>query len=428
VLLLALACSRSTPDPDAEDVLIVVVDSLRADALDAGKAQDATPTLRALESESVVFRRAYASAPWRLPSMATLLTGLQPWEHLAVRDVLMPGRFGVLSRWHETLPETFQDRGYRTAAWMGSSILSAELGLDQGFDRYTAEPLDGDVPTSKETVGEFLEWVDSGEGPYFAVVHLLDPMPPYAPAEVCAGRFTSDSAMQGPTTEADTARWRERRPEDPETDFVRAIYLEEVCTSDEAIGELIEGLEGRGRWERTTLVVTSDHGDELWDWGNYGHGHSVHSVLTHVPLLVRSPGLEAHENRSIVGHAEFVRALRDQRGPVWKLMETGASVEGRTAFSDAPSKTLDQLTYIDEERRVILMPDSKSAIIWALDERGWEKEVASVYTSEKRLRESPEYARLAEVVEEPLDPVLPAWTSRRDDVYTDAWKKLHEEP
>ncbi len=95
-LTLALACTRG-PAADAPDVVIVIVDALRADALGyPGKSRDASPNLDALAAESARFTRAYSAAPWTLPSVATLLTGQWPREHRVVTDVLSEGRFGVL--------------------------------------------------------------------------------------------------------------------------------------------------------------------------------------------------------------------------------------------------------------------------------------------------------------------------------------------
>ncbi len=275
-----------------------------------------------------------------------------------------------------------------------------------------------------------LEWVDDREQPFFAVVHLREPQHNYQPNASCRGRFTEGltPSFELPVSQEILKSWiRRTEPvSDEDIDYVRRLYDEEVCTMDQAIGELVAGLEARERWDDTWFVLTGDHGEELWDSGNFGHGHTVKSVLTNVPLLVRIPGFPTHSNDSVVGHVELISSLRQQQGPLWLMLETGETVEGRVAFSSSPSRTLDQFSVVTETERTVVLPDSKTAMVWDLDERGWETGINRTHNTEAAVRDSPEYALLATVKEEPLDPTLPARFSRMDGVDLDRWAELAE--
>lgn len=419
LLLGSLACTP-VAKPDSPNVLVVVVEALRADALGhLGGAPDASPAIDALAAESATFTRAYAASPWTLPSTATLLTGQWPWEHRCVTDVLTAGRYGVLPRRTTTVAETYEERGYRTGAWMNSAFHSPVFALDQGFQHYShRDSLIGAERSASETIDEALEWVGSGTRPFFAVVHLAEPHYGYDPSAVCSGRFSAglEATVAAPIERDVLNSWirTRKRVEDGDQQFVRALYAEEVCTADDAVAALVVGLQESEQWDDTWVVVTSDHGESLWDDGIFGHGYATNSILTHVPLVVRIPGLPPQSNPSIVGHVDLVRGLLDESGPFWEMLRTGKTIEGRVGLSTSPSRTLDQISVVTETQRTTFLPDSKTGVVWSLDSAGREDSVLRTYNNEAAVRESPEFAMLERVYGNALEPTIPSRMNRID--------------
>ena len=262
ILALALAaCGAPAPPPD---IVVVSIDTLRADRLPAwGYRGGSTPAIDALARESVRFASAYANYPLTLPSHVSLLTGLLPPRH-GVRD---NAGYRLDGRAHPTLAARLRAAGYDTGAFVSSYVLRPETGLDAGFSAYDApgpgarrEFLDLAQRPGAETVAAARAWLASrGEAPLFLFVHLYEPHAPYAPPEPFRGRFA-----------------------DP--------YDGEVATADDAVGRLFDALRERGRFDRALVVLLSDHGEGLGEHGESKHGVFLYRSTLHVPLLLRLPG------------------------------------------------------------------------------------------------------------------------------------------
>jgi arylsulfatase A-like enzyme/Tfp pilus assembly protein PilF len=256
--------SRLRPKP-SPNVLLISVDTLRADHLGAYGAGGATPRLDALANAGVVFERAVAQVPITLPSHASLFTASYPFAH-GVRD---NGSFR-LSDESRTLTEVFRAAGYRTAAFVGSFALDSRFGLDQGFELY--DDFYGDTSSlgnfaiserpAADVLAPALDWLSQPrEAPWFAFVHLYDPHAPYAPPTPFRERFASDP------------------------------YRGEIAYVDEALGDFLEELSNRGRLENTLLVVTSDHGEGLGEHGERTHGMFAYETTLRVPLIFSWEGV-----------------------------------------------------------------------------------------------------------------------------------------
>jgi choline-sulfatase len=292
-----IACWSPPPQPPPPpDLVLVVVDTLRADHLSLyGHDRATSPTQDALATESTVYERALAHAGWTLPSMASILTGRLPTEHQATRDPKDVLRFNRLDEHLPTLASLLGERGYRTAAWVNNTYMAPEFALDKGFGAYdyvgTGGPGGRDAAT---TVEEALAWLDQSEQPAFAFIHIMEPHYPYLPPAHLRRRFTGpeDPPVEllffSPDELATSARWEKRFSEEQQ-DWIRKLYDEEVLATDEALGQLVTGLRSQGRWDRTALAFTADHGEELWDHGAFEHGHALYGELLRVPLLLRVP-------------------------------------------------------------------------------------------------------------------------------------------
>ncbi|MCX6545291.1 MAG: sulfatase-like hydrolase/transferase [Acidobacteria bacterium] len=272
---LAIACGGSARAPSptaatarASNVLIITIDTLRADRVGAyGWGRARTPAIDALAARGVRFDRAYATSPITLPSHASLLTGLYPPGHRS-RANGMRVRAGL-----NTLASTLHQQGWATGAFVGAFPLDRRFGLDRGFDVYGDRmPRNADGHLLNERPGrvvvdEALAWL-GGIGPgrhVFVWVHLFEPHAPYEP---------------------DPARGPGGRTLPPE---VR--YDDEVARADAEVGRLIAGLGDRGR--STLIVLAGDHGEAFGEHGELTHSLFLYDTTLRVPLVLAGPGLAA---------------------------------------------------------------------------------------------------------------------------------------
>ena len=261
--------SRSVTRPAPRHLVLVTIDTLRADRLGCyGGTQVATPNLDRIAQEGAMAREATAHVPLTRPSHVSLLTGLLPSEH-GIRDNVSP----ALDDRIPTLAETLRAQGFRTAAFVSSIVLSAQSGLGRGFEVYgdRFEAGGDDVrflntlqKRGDRTLQEALAWLESQrEERIFLWLHLYDPHDPYEPPEPYASRYAGHP------------------------------YDGEVAWSDELVGRLDAALTRLGMAPQTLLVVTSDHGEGLGEHGEAGHGFFVYQSTLAVPFLVRGPGVPA---------------------------------------------------------------------------------------------------------------------------------------
>jgi arylsulfatase A-like enzyme/SAM-dependent methyltransferase len=297
--LAAGACSDGCRSVAAPAVLLVVLDTVRADHLSCyGYERPTTPNLDRLAAEGELYRSAWAHSPWTLPAVASILTGLPPQDHMAGRAAgggFYPVRAGVV-----TLAERMQAAGYRTGAVVNVEFLSPGSGIERGFADYDYWPsaAAGQPPRgARETTAAALSWAaDQGAAPFFLVVHYFDPHLPFDPPPPYDALYEPEGGERAPRGfGADVRVVEEMRtgakvPTERFRESLVARYDGEIRSVDEELGALRHGLEALGRWDSSLVVVVADHGEELWDHGGFEHGHSHHRELLRVPLIVRRPG------------------------------------------------------------------------------------------------------------------------------------------
>jgi arylsulfatase A-like enzyme len=282
---------RRSASPEADerrpDILLIVIDTLRRDHLGAyGWSRDTSPSIDALASDAFRFDRAYASAPWTQPSVASILTGLYPTAHGLTRIARLPDSL-------DTLPERLSRNGYRTAAIVSHVLLARIYNFHQGFDDFTvaaALPTHEVISTERVTdrATESLERLAKDPEPYFLFVHYFDPHyqyqrhPEHGFSSESAGRLVGGEDIETLRTIMETAT-----PE--ELQFVLDVYDEEIRHTDAGVGRLLEKLRALGRYDDTLIVVTADHGEEFLDHGWLGHTRSLYEELVRVPLIIRPP-------------------------------------------------------------------------------------------------------------------------------------------
>jgi hypothetical protein len=259
-------CGRS-PAVDSHSVVLVTLDTTRADALSAfGGTRGVAPVLDALAAESVQFSNAHTVAPLTLPAHASMLTGLYPPRH-GVRGN-GPAR---LTAEAETLAERAARAGFQTAAFVGSLALDRDYGISQGYAAWgQPEADDGRVVgqisdrTAQDVLLEARAWLAQRDHrrPFFLWVHLFDPHAPYAAAP----------------------EFMARAGDHP--------YFAEVASMDSELGIFVEELRADGFLEQGHLLVVGDHGEGLDEHGEDTHGQHVWESTLRVPMFLRFPGAQ----------------------------------------------------------------------------------------------------------------------------------------
>lgn len=305
-LLFPAAGCRTESGPSGPDVLLVILDTTRADHLSSyGYPRETTPNLDRLAAEGERYEEAYAQAPWTLPAMASILTGLPPHAHGAGRTA--EGVFGILPE-VRPLAQRLAAVGYRTAAFINVVWCSPDLSaLDRGFEHYdfhTSDATNIGQRDAEATTDAALAWVRtlSGGRPYFMVVHYFDPHLTYDAPAPFDTMFEPDGGPRiergfGSASQVFDIRSGKLRLDRRRKESLIARYDGELRFTDEQFGRLRQGLENLGRWDDALVVVVSDHGEEFWDHGGFEHGHSHHREMLQVPLLLRRPGTNHGQQR-----------------------------------------------------------------------------------------------------------------------------------
>lgn len=268
----------------AQHVVLVTLDTLRADHVGAYGSDIATPALDRIARQGALARHASAHVPLTRPSHITLMSGLLPIA-TGIHDNVSPAVVPDVP----LLAEVLKDAGFHTAGFVSSVVLTAASGLGRGFDTYAADfAADPDDPSfldtaqqrGDRTLAKALAWLGAvrheqpttGEQRIFLWLHLYDPHAPYDPPEPWASRYSDDP------------------------------YAGEVAWTDSLVGQLDRALAALGMDRETLLVVTSDHGEGLGEHGEEAHGFFTYQSTLHVPMLLRGPGIVAgHTLDAVVG-------------------------------------------------------------------------------------------------------------------------------
>ncbi|MCB9882000.1 MAG: sulfatase [Planctomycetes bacterium] len=277
----------SVHEPRPRNVLLVLIDTLRPDALRCYSSSGVeTPTIDRLVAEGTLFENARSSCSWTLPAHASLFTSLFPTQH---------GVHSVAERMGTHLPTlagVLRAEGWRTAAFTEGQYVSPTFGLAHGFDRFqqTGIGIEGDP-------ARVLRWVDQSDAPFFVFFHTLQVHTPYDPPEPYRTQLAGGYRGNLPPKLGwqELARFRDslhgEAPREDDLAYIRNLYHAEIAYTDLVLGELLDGLRARGILDETLVIVTSDHGEELFDHGNFGHGGTLYEEQLRIPLIARLPGV-----------------------------------------------------------------------------------------------------------------------------------------
>lgn len=409
---------RKAREPGVVDVVLVVVDTERWDFTSiGGYPEHTTPFLEHLASRGVTFSHAFAPGPWTVPSMYSMMTGLWPAQHAMVQgqaaatgvteQKVLPGEA-------RTLAEMLADGGYETYGICTNFHLSRRFGFSQGFDTTVGEDF-AFMPFPNMALRSISRRLNRSSR-YFLWLHYLDPHHPYMQREPWFSRYNESSLttyedlglqatmayyrqVQGigpdtPLTPEDVIRYYKLAERwsfkpmllfarlramgiDPRLDwkrFLAASYASEIRMTDDAVKTALQEILGVD--DGTVIIVTSDHGEELWERGNWGHRgtDSLHQELLHVPLVVILPG-QAHAGRVV-----------DEPVSLVDLMPTILELAGLPVPEDLPGRSLVDLMAGDsmEPRPLFAEVDSAMGVSRCIIEYPY-KYVHSVTTGDGAL-------------------------------------------
>jgi arylsulfatase A-like enzyme/Flp pilus assembly protein TadD len=354
--VIALRRDRSAPD-----VILITIDTLRADSLGfMGSTRVRTPYLDSLAARGIVFTNAHAHNVVTLPSHTNILTGLYPYQH-GLRD----NAGFVLDPKHPTLGAMMSRAGYTTAAFVSAFPLDSRFGLNAGFDVYddqyreASNPLDFVVAErpAAETLAAARKWYASAQGKKFLWVHLYDPHAPYDPP----------------------SPFREQ--------YRAAPYLGEIAYVDEQLSRflppILEAHPG------TVVVITSDHGEALGDHGEQTHGLFAYESTLKVPLLILDPDRAPRRENGSARHVDLAPTILHRAGA-----DVPAGLPGHDLFGGAPA------------------PDSYFESLSASLNRGWAPLVGLISGGRKYI-DLP-LPELYDLARDPAETHNLAGTDRRD--------------
>ncbi len=294
-LAVLLAACAGPFDPAHDDIVLVVVDTLRADHLGVyGYARGTSPRLDGLASRATVFDAAWSAAPWTLPSVMSIMTSRYPSSHRVENDGLK------LADDVPTLAETLKQAGYATGGFVSHVYVSATFGFGRGFEMFDDFGLSqpgyhleaGMEPTADRVTEAALAWLNrQGRRPVLLVVHYFDPHWPYAPPERYRALYPNAYAGPHDASYDSISRYQDPLVPIPE-DYRRFLidrYDGEIRFVDEEIGRLLDGIAATGRAARTWVIVTADHGEEFKEHGSMGHGRRLYQEAVSVPLIIGRP-------------------------------------------------------------------------------------------------------------------------------------------
>lgn len=292
-------------DAGRPNVILIVVDTLRADAVEpySGAAEGSTPAFAALASDGVTFERAYAQASWTRPSIASILTAQYPFEHGAVH------KMDFLAEGAVTLAEALRAQGYWTAGFVTNINVAPVFNFQQGFDEYVyLEPDFYFGATDSATklaiykglrvVRErffggrmyfhhyyqdaevlnraALDWLEQQPPrPFFLLMHYMDPHDPFFEIPY-NGRGVARVMTPSPAPEA--------------AGELHDLYLQDVRYLDHHLGVFLQRLRSLGLYENSIIALVADHGEEFFEHGGWWHGTTLYEEALHVPMVIKRPG------------------------------------------------------------------------------------------------------------------------------------------
>jgi len=308
-----------TPVDEPERLLVIFIDTLRADHMGAyGYERETSPRLDAMAASGVVFEQARSVAPWTLPSTRSALSGRQP----------------ELFRQHEILPEILGAEGWATGAFVGNVYLSSNFDMADGWDTHSAI----NWPRAEVQVRRVERFLEKHPDRDAAVMlHVMDMHLPYSEPAAYRYRWAARKPPKG-LTERSTRRpildaYKKKDQREAVRDYVVARYDQNMRYLDDQLADLVESL-----GPDVNVLIFADHGEEFWDHGGFEHGHTLYEELLRVPLMLWGPGVTSGRVAEPVSLLDVTPTALDMVGLL--TPERASRMVGRSLVSAAGDEAL----------------------------------------------------------------------------------------
>lgn len=412
LLLLVLLSACGPRAPHKGPIVLITFDSLRADAVEAlGGEPGLTPRLDELVREADWAGTAIASSSWESPTLASLFTGLRPWQHQVVHQ-----GHARLSPALITLAEALKAVGYATAGTWSDEWYDPRFGFNQGFDVYQhygkgiriAERL-REMRNTRQFVWAHLP---APAAPYLQRTELLPRlgrMPPQLPRKVLPVQLERWFDPANPLPRSQRRRFW-------------AMYCLNVAWGDEQLGRLVDALRASGEWDRTLLVVTSNHGEEFGEHGQILHGGNLGRQLIEVPLIVKLPA----------GFERGIRVPKRQRVAAARLWATVVEAAGGaippaaapSLFRNAAVPAVSELYLTNGTNRFSLV-EGDLQLLWssrfAASEPDYYRARLPFRSREARVRNQPNPKAIIARLDKAFDAVPPLHGIGRPELSLERW-------
>ncbi|MCP4401837.1 MAG: sulfatase [bacterium] len=285
-------------------VILITDDTLRPDFLSCyGSERVLTPHIDQLARDGVLFENAFSAAPWTMPSVSSIMTGLSPAVHgMKTKGSRLPDAL-------PTLAEFMYNEGYYTSAIGRNSILTSQFNISQGFLEYhffpkprnshirginffqwlLPEQFRTDVSTNDITTLAS-NWITAHhKKDFFLWLHYFDPHQPYTPPDSTLPEKKIVPSIGKEFSKFQVVRGGYWVPSLQEREWIKELYAAEVRHVDSNIGKLVMTLKKLNLYENSLIIFTSDHGEEFWEHGGFEHGHTLYNEVLQVPLIIKPP-------------------------------------------------------------------------------------------------------------------------------------------
>jgi len=355
----AITGNTESAELQNKNIILIIIDTLRADHLSCyGYHRFTSPTMDSLAAEGTMWTNAHSHAPWTLPSIASIWTGLSPQSHrtLSCHDwkVFNGPRINYgLDTNLPTLPSTLDAEGYATRGIANVFLLNEKHGFDRGFDEYSCSIRGQD--RLEISVDSLILWMgEHSQEKFFCMLHLYDVHDPYDPPENYRTLFKMESSSSATTWSIDGDSILNA----DDREHLIASYDGEIARVDDNLSRLFSWLREQGLDKSTLIVITSDHGEEFLEHGWVLHGRTLYEEVLHVPLIMSGPGIESGRiDTSPVGLFDIMPTLL-----AWADIPCDAVLDGMDILNeDIPSDRV-----IPASGVAFLHPDSNQHLASAL--------------------------------------------------------------
>ncbi len=422
-------------------VYFILVDATRADAVGAyGDRGKSTPNMDSLAKDGVLFERCYTSSPFTLTSVASIFTGLHPWNHRVIfaKDAGLVFRDEI-----PTLIEDFKRAGYHTAAFSGTYFFMSKNGYAKGFDHFDETCADDFFRGGAECLSaRVVPWVEAHvDEPVLVYVHYIDPHAPYyAPPRF---RDAAASGLPKPGHEdvvlgeieqfGSNRKWYQalRKPDAADLEYLRAMYDAELEYVDEEIGKLLKAIDQRrlAGGPEPFILLTADHGEAFYEHGAMDHVADLHDPVMRVPFILKGPGLPKGERApEAVRTIDYLPTLLDLAGISPSSRTDGVSLRPLLEGDSIRPQPAAAVHFLEGKKEYALvywpwkifhLPDSGTTSLYDLEKDPGEHKDMSALDPE-RSRAMLEY----------LEAILPREGDNdgtaSDAFDLDTWKRLEE--